>query len=328
MRRLVRYLTILVAAILMIVAAGFFYIRAEFTRGGTLGQPVTLIVKRGSGTVAIAQHLEQSGLVKSADRFLFEAQIFADKRAMKAGEYAFAAGISPFDILRQLQDGRTVVRHLTVPEGLTVAQVLALVSTAEALDGPLPDPVPVEGSLLPETYNYSLGDSRTEIILRMHRAMEEAVQSAWSKRAPELALVSEHELVVLASIVEKETGLEAERPHVAAVFLNRLKHKMRLQADPTVAYGLTHDGTVLGRKLTHADIETATPYNTYVINGLPPTPIANPGKAALNAVARPDVTDDLYFVADGSGGHVFAKTLDEHNRHVDEWRKLQQGKAQ
>jgi UPF0755 protein len=328
MRRLVRYLALLLVAIALIAAGVGAFLKYEFTRPGALERTVRLVIKRGSGTVAIARHLEEAGLIPSAQRFLIEAQLFGDKRLMKAGEYDFDYAESAADLLRQIQDGRTVVRRLTIPEGLTVGQALALVSSAEALEGSVPNPAPPEGSLLPETYNYSWGDSRAELVLRMRRAMDEALEAAWAKRKPDLPLASAHDLLTLASIVEKETGIEAERPHVAAVFLNRLKSRMRLQADPTVAYGLTHDGTALGRKLTHADIEASTPFNTYQHDGLPPTPIANPGKAALAAVAQPAPSDDLYFVADGSGGHVFARTLDEHNRHVSDWRKLQQGKAQ
>lgn len=225
-----------------------------------------------------------------------------------------------------LAAGRTVVRRLTVPEGFTTFQVVALVEGAEGLEGEVGD-IPGEGELLPETFFYSWGDTRRQMIARARRAMSEALAELWPKRAPDLPLRSPAEAVVLASIVEKETAIGEERPQVAAVFINRLRRGMRLQADPTVIYGLTGGRSVLDRPLSRADLETAHPWNTYVIAGLPPTPIANPGRASLQAVLRPASSDDLYFVADGTGRHLFAATLAEHNRNVARLREIERARG-
>ncbi|MCY3981698.1 MAG: endolytic transglycosylase MltG, partial [Alphaproteobacteria bacterium] len=238
---------------------------------------------------------------------------------LKAGEYDFPAGVSAASVRDMLVAGRTVIHRLTVPEGLTTAAVLELLRNTERLVGELPNPG--EGRLLPETYYYSYGDSRAGLVARMQRAMDEALARLFRARPPDSPLKSETELLTLASIVEKETGMSAERARVAGVFINRLKRRMRLQTDPTVIYALT-GGQPLGRALTRADLRLDHAYNTYRNHGLPPGPIANPGLAALEASARPADTDALYFVADGAGGHLFARTLREHNRNVARYRKL------
>jgi UPF0755 protein len=221
-----------------------------------------------------------------------------------------------------MQSGRTVVRRVTIPEGLTVKQVLALLVATEGLDGQVVR-VPAEGRLLPETYHFSWGDSRQGMVDRMGEAMREAIARAWAGRSAPPVVKTAEEALVLASIVEKETGIAAERPRIAAVFLNRLRANMKLQSDPTVIYGLSRGEGALGRALARADLEADQAFNTYTRGGLPPTPIANPGRAALEAVLNPAFSDELYFVADGSGGHAFAKTLEEHNRNVARWRKIQ-----
>jgi UPF0755 protein len=222
--------------------------------------------------------------------------------------------------------GRTVIRRFTLPEGWTTAQALLQLQGAEGLEGPVtlrPD----EGALLPETYNYSWGDSRDALIRRMTRGMDEALADAWSKRPTDSPMASAREALILASIVERETGIAEERGVVASVMVNRLKRGMRLQSDPTVAYGVAvaagSPGHLLARPLTRDDLQRPTPYNTYVIDGLPPAPIANPGRAALRAAIDPPRTEFLYFVADGSGGHAFARSLDEHNRNVVRWRAFE-----
>ena len=243
----------------------------------------------------------------------------AQNRLM-AGEYDFPAGVSAASVRDRLLAGRTVVRRLTVPEGLTTAAVLDLVRSAEGLSGEPPEAG--EGRLLPETYHYSYGDSRPDMVARMQRAMDEALARLFRDRRAGSPLRSEAELLTLASIVEKETGVSAERAEIAGVFVNRLRRGMRLQTDPTVIYALTGGRRALGRPLTRADLRTDHPYNTYRVHGLPPGPIANPGLAALEAAARPAETDALYFVADGAGGHLFARTIREHNRNVARYRRL------
>ena len=219
--------------------------------------------------------------------------------------------------------GETVVRSFTIPEGLTVAEAMEIVAKAKGLAGAMPSSLPDEGRLLPETYHYSYYDSKAQAVRRMEKALDDALAKAWAGRDEGLPLNSPEEALILASIVEKETGVKAERARVAAVFLNRLRKGMRLQSDPTVIYGITQGKGPLGRDLTRADLDTLTPWNTYEITGLPPTPIANPGLASIKAVLHPEQSDDLYFVADGSGGHAFSKTLNEHNRNVAKWRKIQ-----
>jgi UPF0755 protein len=295
----------------------------EFVRPGPAPAPVTVVLPRGRGVEGVAHALEAAGVIHDARLFRLDVALLGGHRPLKAGEYAFPAAVSAADVMRLLQEGRTVIRRLTIAEGLTTAQVLALIGATDALDGELPTPPPGEGELLPETYNYAYGDTRAGMVQRLHHAMTTTLAEVWDKRAPNLALASAREVLILASLVEKETAIDSERPRVAAVFLNRLKRGMKLQADPTVVYAATEGDRPLGRELTRADLERAHAYNTYVNTGLPPGPIANPGRASLIAATHPADTDALYFVANGSGGHVFASTLEEHNRNVARWRQLQ-----
>ncbi len=294
----------------------------RYTHPGPLAASHTLVIPRGTGVDEIARQLWREGVL--ADPYSFELGVRMDGNAsrLRSGEYAFAAGITPRQVAEQLAAGRTVIRRLTVPEGLTTVQVVALVKAAVGLEGDI-GPVPGEGELLPETFFYTWGDSRRQMIARAQRGMTELGTQLWAGRAPDLPLRTPEEAVVLASIVEKETAIPEERPRIAAVFLNRLRLHMRLQADPTVIYGLTDGQGPLDRPLSRTDLDTPSRWNTYVIDGLPPTPIGNPGRAALQAVLRPAQTDDLYFVADGTGRHVFAKTLAEHNRNVAKLRDVE-----
>ncbi len=322
MRRVVRRALLAIALITALGAGALYWLRAAFEAPGPLAAPATVVLPRGAGVDEIARRLAEAGVIARPRVFVLGVRLAGTARALKAGEYAFPAAVSPREAMGILLSGRTVARRLTVPEGLTSRQVVALVAAADGLSGEI-SAAPAEGTLLPETYYYSFGDTRAALIARMERAMATLIETLAAKRAPASPLADMREVVVLASIVEKETARADERPHIAGVFLNRLRRGLRLQSDPTVVYALTEGAGPLERPLTRADLAIDSPYNTYRVRGLPPGPIANPGRASILAVLDPAETDDLYFVADGSGGHVFARTLAEHNRNVRRWRKLQ-----
>ncbi len=307
----------------VVFTAVFVWAYAQFVRPGPLAAPKTVIVSRGAGLDDIAAQLTAAGVLPDSLVFRVGAWLSGRDKSLRAGEYLFAARISPRQAVALLQSGKTVVRRLTVAEGLTTTQVLAQLNRTEGLEGDLPSP-PGEGALLPETYHFSYGERRDAVVTRMRAAMDDTLARLWDSRAPGLPLKSPREALILASIVEKETALPEERSRIAAVFLNRLGKGMRLQSDPTVAYALTGGRGPLGRPLSRADLKTPSPFNTYLIDGLPPGPVCNPGRAAMAAVLNPVATEDFYFVADGTGGHVFARTLGEHNRNVVRWRKFQE----
>lgn len=321
-RRLVAWLLAAVFLVGLLAASLGLWAAALYREAGPLAAATTVILPPGSGVTRIATLLDDAGVI---DRpWLFAAAVKLRRQAarLQAGEYAFAPADSMQAVIDKLVAGQTVVHRLTVPEGLTVPQVLALVEGADALAGEVGAPPP-EGSLLPDTYHFRRGDERAALVARMRKAMADALAELWSDRQPGVPLADPAEAVVLASIVEKETAVAAERPLIAGVFYNRLARGMRLQSDPTVVYAVSQGSGLLGRALTRADLAVADPHNTYAVAGLPPGPIANPGRAALQAVLHPQPTTALYFVADGSGGHAFADTLAEHNRNVAKWRKLQ-----
>ena len=305
------------AFILAIV--GWLYVHSKFDTPGPARSDRTVVLPQGLGAWDIADKLAEAGVID--DPALFVAGLWLEDRqhALQAGEYAFEALITPRGVMEKLVAGDTIVRRLTVAEGMTSAEVVAALRTAPGLTGEVAK-VPKEGSLLPETYHYALGDSRAQLIERMQSDMARLVDELWQGRDPAVGLDDASRAVVLASVVEKETAAAEERPVIAAVFLNRLGKGMRLQSDPTVIYALTGGEGALGRPLTRADLRVDSPYNTYRRGGLPPGPIANPGRASLAAVLHPAESNALYFVADGSGGHAFAETLDEHNRNVARWR--------
>jgi UPF0755 protein len=325
MTALLRWLAFATGGLLVVVTLAFGFLMHRFDAPGPLAGPSIVVVSKGTGVGAIADLLARQGVLASA--FVFEAGVRVSRAgaALRAGEYEFPGRASARDVMDILRGGRTVVRKLTAPEGMTTPQVIALVTAAHGMEG-LVGPMPPEGDLLPDTYHYSWGDGRADMIARMEKAMTEAVARLWRERAPDVPLTLPADAVILASIVEKETGKPEERARIAGVFYNRLRRGMPLQSDPTVAYdralaaGIPE--RVLGRALTRKDIETPGPFNTYLNRGLPPEPICNPGIAALTAVLHPEKTDALYFVADGNGGHAFARTLDEHNANVRRWRKL------
>ncbi|HEX7008303.1 MAG TPA: endolytic transglycosylase MltG [Alphaproteobacteria bacterium] len=315
----------MVAVLALVIGGVVWWAERQYTKPGPLTEAKIVIIPKGAGLDDIAERLAAAGVIERPIVFRAVARLENKAHLLKAGEYEFPPGASQETVVRLLVEGKTVVHRLTVAEGLTTAEVLRLVAQAEALEGPVtlrPD----EGALLPETYNYTRGDSRDVLIRRMTKAMTKTLDELWAKRAPNLPFRSKREALILASIVEKETGIAAERPRVAAVFINRLRRGMRLDSDPTVIYGLTHGEGPLDRALLIKDLDGKTPYNTYQIDGLPPGPIANPGRAAIEATLNPAETDDLFFVADGSGGHVFAETLEQHNRNVARWRAVQRGR--
>lgn len=307
------------------VGGGYFWLhQAYFAAGPSVNETVVEIPK-GASVASIAGILQRAGVIRQPRVFRFGHRLFDDARPLRAGEYRFPVGAGAAGAAKVLKQGEPVVYKLTLAEGLTSTEAVDLLRRDPVLTGDIVG-VPDEGTLLPETYHFHRGTTRAEMVHRMQNAMDAALSELWPQRQDGLPLASPYEAVILASIVEKETALASERPHVAGVFINRLNVPMRLQSDPTVVYGITNGAGPLGRPLTRRDLDTKTPYNTYQIDRLPPGPIANPGRESLAAVLNPMQTKDLYFVADGTGGHAFAATLDAHNRNVRAWRKLQRAK--
>lgn len=308
------------------LAAGgaLYYGKILFERPGPLKQTSTFTVREGAGLSTIARDLQSAGLITDARIFRHASDALLGDDTLKAGEYEIKANASMREIMDILRSGKSVLYAFTAPEGLTVHQIFERLRKNEELVGELPDSLPAEGSLLPNTYNFARGTSRQEIVDQMIKAQEDVAKRLWDRRVEGLPIQTIEEMVILASIVEKETGKAHERPQVAGVFINRLNEGMRLQSDPTIIYGLFGgEGKPSGRPIYRSDIDKKTDYNTYHIDGLPPTPIANPGFQAMEAVINPAQTKDLFFVADGTGGHAFAETLKEHNRNVAAWRKIE-----
>ncbi len=320
MRRTIRFLLII---LILAAGAGAWLVR-DFFGPGPLSAATDLVIPKGN-IDRTAERLAEGGVIAHPQLFVLIVTAFGHRHALRAGEYGFPAGVSAEDAMDILMFAKPVQRKLTLAEGLTTFQALAEIEAAPGLEGAIKGPIARalnEGSLLPETYSYTWGDRHDEMLLRMHKALSETLDRLWRGRDGSLALASPEQALILASIVEKETALPEERAHVAAVFLNRLRLHMRLQSDPTVVYALTQGKGPLGRPLTHTDLATQSPYNTYAVDGLPPGPIDNPGKASLEAVMHPAASQDLYFVANGTGGHAFARSLDEHEKNVAKWRKL------
>jgi UPF0755 protein len=289
------------------------------------GEATTVLLRRGAGLSEIANALENAGVVRSASVFMTAAQVTGAGRELKAGEYRIPGRTSLAGVLNAIRDGDVVRHFVTIPEGLTSEMAAEILAKNEVLTGEAP--APPEGSILPETYQVERGEDRAAVMQRMMDARDKLLAQLWAQRQPGLPISTPEEAVILASVVEKETGIASERPRVAAVFVNRMRQGMRLESDPTIIYGLTR-GRPLGRGIRLSELTGQTPYNTYLINGLPPTPIANPGRASLAAVLDPPKTSDLFFVADGSGGHVFASTFEDHKLNVARWRAAEKAAAQ
>jgi UPF0755 protein len=320
---LATYLLILLA----LAGGAALYGRTAFEAPGPSPEPRIFAIERGMRTPDIARELKRAGIISNEKIFLAAAYLTGKYRQMKAGEYQFEKHVSMASVMGLIVSGRELVFKLSVPEGWTTAQVIERVSAHESLTGDITQ-TPPEGAILPDTYVFRRGMTRDALLQQMRTAQGKLLDDMWAKRATDLPFTTKEEALTLASIVEKETAIAAERPQVAAVFINRLRAGMRLQSDPTIIYGITKGKTKLERPILKSDIEQTTPYNTNRIAGLPPTPIDNPGKESIAAVLNPIDSKALYFVADGSGGHVFAETLDEHHKNVRKWRVVEKSLAE
>jgi UPF0755 protein len=313
--------------VLILIAGGGAAVvgKTRFEAPGPLAEDKVVTIPPRSGMRDIADLLKNEGVIDE-HRLIFMGGVIAlkAKSDLKAGEYVFPKRASVRDVVEILVEGKVVQHQITIPEGLTSEQIVARLLENEMLSGSIKD-VPREGSLLPDGYHINRGFTREQMLQRMRQAQDRLVREIWERRNPDLPLRTPEQLVILASIIEKETGKPEERTRVAAVFANRLKQKMKLQSDPTIVYGLVFGKGSLGRPLSKADIAQPTPYNTYVIDGLPPGPIANPGRASIEAAANPARTKELFFVADGTGGHAFADTYDQHLKNVARLRAIEQG---
>lgn len=312
------------AVMVLALVAGLFL--GPGPRAPDGAQTSVFTVEPGDSAGAVAQRLDEAGLVRSALAFSVVARLSGRAGDLKPGEYEIPSGASPGQVIAVLASGQGITRSVTIPEGWTVAMAMRRIAANELLSGPMP-PAPPEGSILPDTYVFQRGETRAAMVQRMQDAMSVALREEWAGRAAGLPVETPQEALVLASIVEKETAVPDERPRVAAVFVNRLRAGMKLQSDPTIIYGITQ-GEPLRRRIRRSEIAMAHPWNTYVIPALPPTPIANPGRASIAAVLNPPATRELFFVADGTGGHVFAETYAEHNRNVQRWRELRAEREQ
>ncbi len=306
------------------VGIGLFIGNQRFAAPGPLAEDKVVNIPRGLSVKEISDLLMREGVINQPYVFMGGVIVLKARGELKYGEYHFTKHASLADVVDTIIESKVVQHSVTIPEGLTSEQIVARLLENDALTGPIKE-IPREGTLLPDTFKFTRGMTRAQIIQRMSQTQRRVLQEIWEHRAQDLPIKTPEQLVTLASIVEKETGRSGERSRVAAVFINRLKSRMRLQSDPTIIYGLTGGKGALGRPILKSEIEQPTPYNTYVIDGLPPGPIANPGRASLEAAANPARTKELYFVADGSGGHVFSENYDEHQKNVARLRVIEHG---
>lgn len=296
----------------------------QFVEDGPLPEAKELVIPKGKSLKWIARFLKKEGVIESPAIFEIGVRASGNTYQIKSGEYRFPRHVSPKLAMNILTEGQTVARRFIAPEGLTSQQIVDLMDKYLGLTGEVQS-IPKNGTLLPETYNYSYGDTKESLIARMKEAMTKTIDELWQKRATTVPFKTPQEAIIMASVIEKETGRPEERPHIASVFFNRLQNNIKLQSDPTVIYAVTDGKMDLKRALTYKDLKIKHPYNTYVVYGLPEGPIANPGRAALEAVLNPMDTKDVYFVADGKGGHIFAETYAEHQKNVQKWRQIQRG---
>jgi len=313
-----------------VVLALFYFLKIQFDRPGPLPASTVVVVPKGEGVSGIAERLERDEVITDRGMFMTSIIYFMYLRgagALKAGEYEFKKAASMRQVLDTLVEGKSIDHKVTLAEGLTSQQIVERIQANPDLKGTLTE-IPAEGTLLPDTYRFQIGDSRQDIIERMQVGQKKFLAKMWEERDPDIVVQTPEEAVILASIVEKETSRADERPLIASVFQNRLRKKMRLQSDPTIIYGLVGGKGVLDHPILQEELDRETAYNTYKIDGLPPGPIANPGRAAIEAVLKPAKTKDLYFVADGTGGHAFAPSLDAHNDNVARWRQIERAKRE
>jgi UPF0755 protein len=313
MRSISKWILILAALAVALIGGNFVY---GWNAGGPSTRDVTIVIKPGSSLPMAAKALEQGKVIKSADAFVTRAKILGGSTSIKAGEFTIPAGASNADIMSILQGGKTVQRMVTIPEGMPSIMVYERLMANDRLTGEIP--VPAEGSILPDSYAFDKNEKRSAVVLRMQAAMKQAIGELWPSKSADTVVKTPEEAIVLASIVEKETSVKSELTTVAGVYSNRIRKGMMLQADPTIIYPITK-GKPLGRRIRQSEIAAVNDYNTYAMVGLPKGPIANPSRAAIEAVLNPKKTEALFFVADGKGGHVFANTLEEHNANVEKW---------
>ena len=323
MKRFLLFLGFLIITAALAIGGAAVYVYVQYTSPSNMAQERDIIIPQGTGVRGIAEIFQRENIITEPLIFLAGVRFSQLDRSLRAGEYHFPARVSPKRAAEILANGDTVKRFVTIPEGLRSGEIVERINLVDGLSGEITN-IPADGTLLPETYQFSFGDTKQSIIDRMRTAHDQMVEQLWPGRQEGLPFDTIEEAVILASIVERETGVAGERARVAGVFVNRLRRDMRLQSDPTVAYALSPEKR-LERPLTRKDWRFESPYNTYVNAGLPPGPITNPGREAFYAVLHPAATEDLYFVADGTGGHAFARTLDEHNRNVAKWRRIRDG---
>lgn len=323
MKRFLLVLGFLIITAALTIGGAAVYVYVQYTSPSNMAQERDIIIPQGTGVRGIAEIFRRENIIDEPLIFLAGVRVSQLDRSLRAGEYHFPARVSPKQAAEILATGDTVKRFVTIPEGLRSGEIIDRINLVDGLVGDITE-IPKDGTLLPETYQFSFGDTKQSIVDRMRAAHDEMVEQLWPGRQQGLPFDTIDEAVILASIVERETGVAGERSRVAGVFVNRLRINMRLQSDPTVAYAISPDKR-LERALTRQDWKFESPYNTYVNAGLPPGPITNPGREAFHAVLHPAATKDLYFVADGTGGHAFAQTLKEHNRNVAKWRRIRDG---